>query len=176
MLVSAGSDGAVYSWSVRELKRESEHILKNCNYTCAVASSDGKTVWAVGSDRILKEISDSVVTREIDYAINLSQIIMSNSGRMMFAATQSGTLRSLKFPLPSDGSEFAEHQAHTGSISKLRLSYDDQYLFSAGEDGCLYVYKVTDKEDRATGKKERIMVISEEVRRVLGVIFLSTRH
>jgi cilia- and flagella-associated protein 57 len=54
ILVSAGSDGAVYTWIIRDLKRENEHILKSCSYTSAVCTNDGKSVFAVGSDKCLK--------------------------------------------------------------------------------------------------------------------------
>lgn len=84
VLVSAGSDGAVYTWSMQEFKRESEHILKTCSYSSAVCSPSGKTVYAVGIDRMLKEITESSVTREIDANTILTQVALSHSGRMMF--------------------------------------------------------------------------------------------
>jgi WD40 repeat protein len=71
-LVSAGVDGAVYDWGLKDLalassgvpgagpgpnnsfKREGENILKSCSYTNAVATPDGKAIYAVGSDKTLK--------------------------------------------------------------------------------------------------------------------------
>lgn len=53
-LVSAGMDGAVYSWKIRLMKREHEHILKSCTYNSAVCSPDGATMYAVGSDKLVK--------------------------------------------------------------------------------------------------------------------------
>ena len=58
-LVSAGMDGAVYEWQVKETKRMSENVLKSCAYTCAVCAPDARTIYAVGSDHKLKETSDS---------------------------------------------------------------------------------------------------------------------
>ncbi len=54
-------DGAVYEWNIGLQKREGESVLKSCSYTCVSVSPDGKTVYAVGSDRTLKEISDGQV-------------------------------------------------------------------------------------------------------------------
>jgi WD40 repeat protein len=85
VLVSAGTDGAVYTWSTRDFKRENEHILKTCSYSSAICTADGKTVYAVGIDHLLKEITESSVTRELNSTSILTQIILSNSGRMMFA-------------------------------------------------------------------------------------------
>ncbi|KAI9091005.1 quinon protein alcohol dehydrogenase-like superfamily [Phlyctochytrium arcticum] len=84
-LVSSGADGAVYSWNVADMKRENEHILKSTAYSCAVVSRDGKSMWAVGSDKMLKEITESTVTVEIETDQPLTQIVLSNSGRMLFA-------------------------------------------------------------------------------------------
>jgi WD40 repeat protein len=86
-LISAGSDGAVYCWSLQTFKRENENIIKSCAYTSAVCSPDGRVVYAVGSDRTLKEITDSQVTREIETNIVLNQVALSHSGRMLFVGS-----------------------------------------------------------------------------------------
>jgi WD40 repeat protein len=33
--------------------------------------------------------------------------------------------------------------AHSSAVSALAVSVDDQYLFSAGEDGILFVFAIT---------------------------------
>lgn len=62
-LVSCGMDGAVYEWDTVTSKRVGESVLKSCSYTSVTVSPDGKTTFAVGSDRSLKEIADSTVSR-----------------------------------------------------------------------------------------------------------------
>ncbi|KAI8585396.1 WD40-repeat-containing domain protein [Geranomyces variabilis] len=96
-IVSAGMDGAIYDWALRDLsgsagsgggiKREGESILKSCNYTCAIATADGRSIFAVGSDKTLKEITDSQIVRELESNVVLTQVILSQSGRMMFVGT-----------------------------------------------------------------------------------------
>ena len=44
----------------------------------------------------------------------------------------------------------------------MRISYDDQYLFSVGQDGSLFVFKVTDKDGRGL-KREKDITFAEEV-------------
>ena len=64
-LVSAGMDGAIYEWSLKELgsaggnvgKRDGESILKTCSYSCAISTPDSKSIFAVGSDKTLKVFS-----------------------------------------------------------------------------------------------------------------------
>ncbi|KAJ3163963.1 Cilia- and flagella-associated protein 57 [Geranomyces variabilis] len=161
-LVSAGADGAVYSWNLAELKRDNEYILKSTSYSCAITSADGKTMWAVGADRTLKEITESTVTLEMESDQVLTQIVLSTSGRMLFAGTQSGTVRSLRFPLSGHPDDFQEHVAHGGAVTMMRVSYDDQYLFTVSEDGILYSFAISEKEERGL-KKERLNLYADEV-------------
>lgn len=65
-IVSCGLDGAVYEWETFTGKRVGESVLKSCHYTGVAVTPDGKTTFAVGSDKSLKEISDSQVTHYID--------------------------------------------------------------------------------------------------------------
>lgn len=45
---------------------------------------------------------------------------------------------------------------------QMRISYDDQYLFSVGQDGSLFMFKVTDKDGRGL-KREKDIAFAEEV-------------
>ena len=42
------------------------------------------------------------------------------------------------------------------------MSYDDQYLFSAGDDGSLFVFRVQDKDARGL-KRDRDLSYAEEI-------------
>lgn len=80
-IVSCGADGAVYEWEVLTSKRIAENVLKLCNYTSVVITADGKTSFAVGSDKKLKEISDSQVNHSPDssrHARMLSFTVLSS--------------------------------------------------------------------------------------------------
>ncbi len=60
-LISAGMDGAVYEWRLRDLKREKEHVLKGCAYSSVLATPDCKLLYATGTDKKIKEFEDSSV-------------------------------------------------------------------------------------------------------------------
>lgn len=45
---------------------------------------------------------------------------------------------------------------------QMRISYDDQFLFTVGMDGSLFAFKVTDKEGRGL-KREKDITYAEEV-------------
>ena len=162
-IVSAGMDGAVYEWGIKEFKRDGErdNVLKSCQYTSVVASTDARSIFAVGSDKKLKEISDSQTSKEF-YCDDccLTQVCLSNTGRMLFAATDKGAVRSYKFPLTG---EFQSYECHGGAVTRVRISYNDDYLFSTGEDGCLYVWDVKDTEGRVNKRERDFLPPAEEI-------------
>ncbi|KAJ3076789.1 Cilia- and flagella-associated protein 57 [Podochytrium sp. JEL0797] len=163
ILVSAGTDGAVYSWVTKDGKRDGEYILKNCSYTSAVCTGDGKSLYAVGSDRTLKEITDLAVSCQLDSLDTLTQVTISGSGKMMFAGTSRGCIRSLKFPLTGENGDYQEHQAHSSTVNRIRMSNCDNYLFSGSEDGTIYMFKVADRVDRGAIKSDRNLTYSDEI-------------
>jgi DNA repair exonuclease SbcCD ATPase subunit len=68
----------------------------------------------------------------------------------------------MKYPFSGDAGIFQEHQAHSQPVSRLAISQDDQYLFSASEDGSIFIFKVFEKEGRAV-KRERETVFADEI-------------
>ncbi|XP_075770714.1 cilia- and flagella-associated protein 57 isoform X3 [Pelodiscus sinensis] len=161
-LISCGTDGAVYEWSLLTGKRDTECVLKTCSYSSVAMSPDAKIIFAVGSDQTLKEISDSSILREVpSFDVTYTAIVVSHSGRMVFTGTSMGTIRSMKYPLPVH-KEFNEYQAHAGPITKMSITSDDQFLLTISEDGCLLIWKVYDKEGRGL-KREKEVGYAEEV-------------
>ena len=80
----------------------------------------------------------------------------------MFAGTENGAIRSMKSPFGTDAGVFQEHAAHSGPITRLRVSYDENFLFSVGEDGCFFIFKIYDKDNKIQ-KREREMVFADEI-------------
>ncbi|KAL0604608.1 Cilia- and flagella-associated protein 57 [Plecturocebus cupreus] len=161
-LISGGTDGAVYEWNLSTGKRETECVLKSCSYNCVTISPDSKIIFAVGTDYTLKEITDSSILREIPaFDVTYTAIAISHSGRMMFVGTSVGTIRAMRCPLPLQ-KEFNEYQAHAGPVTKMLLTFDDQFLLTTAEDGCLFTWKVLDKDGRGI-KREREVGFAEEV-------------
>ncbi|KAL6068558.1 hypothetical protein STEG23_000961 [Scotinomys teguina] len=103
--------------------------------------------------KILREISA--------FDVIYTAITTSHSGRMIFVGTSVGTIRAMKYPLPLQ-KEFNEYQAHAGPITKIMLTFDDQFLLTVAEDGCLFTWRVFDKEGRGI-KREREVGFAEEV-------------
>lgn len=149
-IVSCGVDGAVYEWSTLERRRVNEFVQKTCSYTGASLDPESGAIYAVGSDKMLKRIQQSDLELEIPASaktssdLALTQVVVSHSGKMLTAATGHGGVRSYKMPLELKA-EWTSVCTHFGSVTRLCISPDDQTLFSVGEDGCLFLHKLTDK-------------------------------
>ncbi|CAK9865196.1 unnamed protein product [Sphagnum jensenii] len=154
-LFTAGIDGAIYEWEVKSLKRTRENVIKGCMYSCVVNVKDCKTFFAVGSDRKLKELDDTMVVKSYTSAIVLTQITLPFGSRLFFAGTELGSIRAYRYPLSGD---YYEVQACSASIARICVSCDATLLACAGEDGVLMLFDIRDKERSLTqgaAKKEK---------------------
>jgi cilia- and flagella-associated protein 57 len=83
---------------VHDGKRIGENVIKSCNYSSVVAGEPGsKSIYAVGSDKKLKELADSQVNKDLDCDVCLTQLAISGSGRMLFTGTEAGAVRAYRF-------------------------------------------------------------------------------
>ncbi|XP_064521570.1 cilia- and flagella-associated protein 57 isoform X2 [Pseudopipra pipra] len=160
--VSCDTHGAVFEWNLMTGKRESECVLKTCIYSSISLSSDAKIIFAVGSDQTLKEISESSIQHEVPaYGVVYTAVAVSHSGHMIYVGTSLGTIRAMKYPLTLKR-DFHEYQAHAGAVTKMSVTSDDQFLLTASEDGCIFIWKVHDKEGGAL-KGEAAAEYAQEV-------------
>lgn len=81
--------------------------------------------------------SPQVVRQVSTGDVVLTEVVLSGSGKMLFAGGSSGCVRSLKFPLTEAG-EFTEHQAHSASVTRVSghvISHKKAgYMHRAGPD------------------------------------------
>ncbi|KAI6655110.1 WD repeat-containing protein 65-like [Oopsacas minuta] len=163
-LISCSADGAVYEWSIAKGCREGEAVHRQCIYTSLTLSPDAKTSYVVGSDGNIKELvlMDGHEVRRVPAEDTvLTQVALSRSGRMLFCGTSQGGVRAMKFPL-SDPGKYNETQAHNGAVTRIKITYDDQYLITTGEDACVFMFKIIDKEGKGL-KLEREINYAEEI-------------
>jgi hypothetical protein len=57
------------------------------------------------------------------------------------------------YKLPLD--KISEVQAHSKPIERMKLSSDNSYLFTAGQDGALIIHDVKDRDPRGGVKRDR---------------------
>lgn len=176
VLVSAGADGMICVFTLGfngEMNKVTTSYSKSVNFTCATLTNDNKMIFAVGhstqignNERFLKEVSiDGSSENRKDMGITLSQIAFPTSNKLLFAGISdpdhsAGAIRCYKFPLTGHCTEYQAHDEK--GIEKMRVSYDDQYLMTAGRDGCLMIFEIKDKEARGMKIKEGFSKPSDE--------------
>ncbi|XP_058246896.1 cilia- and flagella-associated protein 57-like [Hemibagrus wyckioides] len=159
-LVSCGMDGSICEWNVLTGAR-SENKKKMCSYMDVTLSDSSESIFFVGGS-MLYEFRDGEVVREVastDTAF--TAVAMTHSSQAVFVGTAAGTIRVMQYPLEEETS-WTEHQAHSGPITKMIVTPDDQYLVTASEDGSLLMWSITDQNGCKLSMEKEIC-FSEDV-------------
>ena len=137
-LVSAGVDGAVYQRRLGQSARLHELVQKGCRFTCAAVTQQER-MYAVGDDRMLKEIVERSVNKTLDAGCVLTQIALSHASPhdKLVAGTENGVIRSFAFPLTGI---VKDYQCHSRAVTRLALTHDDRFLVSASDDGTVAIF------------------------------------
>jgi hypothetical protein len=70
-----------------------------------------------------------------------------------------GSIQVYRFPFD----KIYEIQAHSLPIERLRLSYDNTHLFSAGQDGVFAIFQIIDKDPKKKDKELMQISHSDEI-------------
>ncbi|CAI2371694.1 unnamed protein product [Moneuplotes crassus] len=162
--VSSGIDGAIYSWVLKDNSQRSDECLaKNVHFYSVVKEPGGRgTIYAVGSDQMIREIVEGKDAHIFDAGAPLSQIVMTKNQKALFVGTAEkdapGCIQIYKISFE----KIVDVQAHSKPVERLKLSHCNQYLFSTGQDGCLIIYDVNDR-DAKDRKGEASLTYSDQV-------------
>jgi WD40 repeat protein len=100
----------------------------------------------VGDDRHIWRTSDPDSKTATKYVI--SQVQYLASGKAFFAGvgedTKPGSIQIWKSSLE----KHTEVQAHGRGVERMRISFDNNYLFTAGKDGTLIIHDIKDRDPR----------------------------
>ena len=175
--ISGGWDGAVCMWKLhpdqgnekngvdREANPYQKYSLKNVNFSCVANKPDSKTTfYAVGTDKSIKEIENGKEKLRFEAGLNISQLVLMHGARAFFAGIaeddKPGSIQVLRYPWE----KVFEIQAHSLPIERLRISFDNQVLFSSGHDGVLCIFDIKDKDPKGKKDKDNIQIhLSEEL-------------
>jgi WD40 repeat protein len=171
---SCGIDGNAYQYELIKMKeeggtRDNSHDvnIKGVQFTglCNIPNKKNE-ILLVGTDRKIHYVSDANGKSACDVEAMVSQVNILHNGKAFFAAigenSRPGAIQIWKF-LPRDDSsgedkpyldKIATVQAHSKGIERMRLTFDNNWLFTAGKDGCLIIHKVDDRDVRG-GVKHR---------------------
>lgn len=167
-LVSSGKEGSIYEWDIMTGNRVNELVQKGTLYKSIAVASDQSFIAGVTHSAYLREISKSQVVREFrspDESSGLTAIAFSRSDQIMFVANERGSLYNIKVPLfEHGGGSFSNNHFYHKSINRLAITHDDKILITAGDDGTLVFWNITNAENRTAdvdpdlGKVEDILI------------------
>jgi len=153
-ICSVGMDGSVYEFNVFSDKKVNDNMIRQCNFSSVV--SDGKTIYAVGSDANLRLFQDSIeqhVYPTGDYA--MTALAFSKRQRKLYAGLEDGSIRA--FPVTSLLKPEDEMFIHEEQISRMTLNYFENLLVSVS-GSCMSIFEVS-----KDGKKPGDVRFSEEI-------------
>lgn len=162
-IVSCGIDGSNSTWDARSFKRETLVASEAQFLDSPCFGLDTKQSYSVGADGSIKQIIDGKIVKDVPQNGSLSFIVTANTCDLLFGATKRGFVRTLTYPLLGDSggtNEFVDYGCHSAPVTRIRVSCDDQFLFSGGEDGLLWVFKIDDKLKR---RREKDWIFSDDV-------------
>lgn len=150
-LVSSGKEGSVYEWDIVTGQRVNELVQKGTLYRSIAVSSDQSYVVGVTHSAFLREISKSQMVKEFKAPEDspLTTLAFSRSDQIMFTANERGCLYNIKMPfLESGGGSFMNNRFYHKAINRICITYDDKMLITAGADGTLVFWTITNVENR----------------------------
>ena len=129
-LVSCADNGSVYEWNISTGERTQEVVVKLCSFSYLTLSPDSNTIFAVGSDRTVKQISQSRIVQEIDlHSFDLSSICISNNGKVLVSGSSTGSTQLFNFPLTLPG-KWKEWKIHGDLINFIKMSHTNDTLIT----------------------------------------------
>ncbi|KAM9461443.1 uncharacterized protein Hap1MRO34_017676 [Clarias gariepinus] len=74
-------------------------------------------------------------------------ISMTHCGQAIFCGGAAGNVRVIQYPL-DDQESLTEYAAHSGPITRMAVTPDNQYLLTASVNGSLLIWTITDQKGR----------------------------
>ena len=171
VLIVCDTNGAICQYIVRLAKVKAQQPASPVHFISIVATDAvGTRCYGLTSPEYqLRELEDLATKSQLDLGQQPAQIVMGPSNKCIFVSVKTGSIKIYHFPGTSNsGSNFptsdnvTENICHQSTTTALVASPDYQYLFSAGQDGCVYMMKITGV-DLSNQRADTKIVFSEDV-------------
>lgn len=170
--VSIGWDSVLYFWKLDSQEPKWMFKKKNVEFTCVTtykAEGPNETepyVFVTGTDKCIREIrgckkgdgpiAEGVVVRVLEQSMNLSQIMVMHNRRAIFTCVDEkdrpGSIQVIRGDMQVDkatqSKDVFEIQAHSLSVLRLKLSFDNSIIYSASSDGSMCVFGLADRDPK----------------------------
>ena len=165
-ILTITTDGVLSQWNTSTLKKDYDMPSENGLAIAASFNLTSQLCYSILESGTLHELKNGVTTKEIHTKVPLALVMHSKLGSSMFAATSRGDLRVFKYPFAVESkdssAEYIDLSYHSAPITHLKTSFDDQFLFTCGEDGCVWIYRLVDK-DGHVARRDKDWTFSDEI-------------
>lgn len=173
---SCGMGGDVYFWDLINAKENGYKIQdKDLNqkgvHFSSVVNIPEKTheVFVCGNDR--KVWNSNMQKSPFEIKTQLSQLQMTHNGKALLAGVgeegRPGSIFVFRVGETPQGEskleKINEIQAHSKPIERLKLTYDNHHLISAGNDGCLIIHDIKDRDPKGKQRERECLPFSDEI-------------
>lgn len=101
----------------------------------------------------------------------MSQLAITHNGKALFAGVgETGKPGAVVIYKVAENAQnetkldkVNEVQAHSRPIERMRLSFDNHQLFTVGQDGCLIIHDVKDRDPKGKQRERECLPFSDEI-------------
>nr|XP_012150129.1 PREDICTED: cilia- and flagella-associated protein 57 [Megachile rotundata] len=153
-LLTLGAEGVIYQWDMSTGRRSAEIILRGLKLHDIAFSVDELVSYCITDDNLIREIKDSAVVRQYNLPdANMYSMVLGKEDQVLFLVCPNGIILSVKCPL-QEPIHYTSFHIHSADITKIALSYNEQYLISTAADGSLCIWRLFYPEGKGTIGKE----------------------
>ncbi|OAD56123.1 WD repeat-containing protein 65 [Eufriesea mexicana] len=158
-LFTLGGESVIYQWDMSTGCRTDQKIFRNTITVHDIAHSfDERSIYIIDNANSIHEIKDDGV--QFNWIKNANMYCMALAKGVLFLVCSGGIILSLLCPV-QEPIEYTSFRIHSVDITKIALSYNEQYLISTGIDGSLCIWKLIHSE--GTGKIGQEITYTNEV-------------
>ncbi|KOX70977.1 WD repeat-containing protein 65 [Melipona quadrifasciata] len=148
------------TWDMTTGRRSAEIILKGIVLHDIALSADEQITYCIADDNNIYEIKDNTtetednLTRQHSFPdANMYSIVLGEKDQALFLVCPGGIILSVKCPF-QEPIHYVTFHIHSADITKIALSYNEQFLISTGMDGSLCIWKLIYPEGKGKIGKE----------------------
>ena len=160
----ASGTGYIYDWEVKD-ETDTKPKIGQTNVTSTVYCDKNKTIIASTDDRCLRKLVKDSVNYTVEsfklpmkelHAFKKSRIIICATTRPIINTENSSSPENVEkndvnnnitsclrlFPEINKNYDFIDFPAHQGETLRVRYNFEENKIFTCGEDGCINVYSI----------------------------------
>jgi WD40 repeat protein len=167
VLISCDANGSITLHSVRTGKQKAASNAQSAYFTSLVCvdAVGAKCYGVTLPDNSLRMTEDCATHDQLDVAGVPCHVALGPNSKCLFVSTHNGTILTYCFP----GSNFPTAESavkstlHHAPITALVVSPDSQFLFTAGEDACVFMMRIVGGESQNVRAAASAIQFNEDV-------------